>query len=86
MTNMQRYLAHKVVIFGIEHSLSIVSIDNNDIATIEPFIQETASTAFVDGTIYVVPINASPTNDIATLLRQSKTLTPTTRAKVIVIQ
>jgi hypothetical protein len=82
---MQRYLAHKVVMYGEEHRLSIVSIDSNDIATIEPFTQETASTAFVDGTIYVVPINATQTNDIATLLRLSKSLTPTMPAKVFII-
>jgi hypothetical protein len=82
---MQRYLAHKIVIFGVEYKLSILTIDDNNVATIEPFYCETASTAFVDGTIYVVPLTSEDTHDVNKLLIQSQRLSKNEAVKIVVI-
>ncbi len=50
---MFRFLAHSIVIDGVRHSLSLVSIDSLGNVDIQPFDVETHSTKFVDGTIEI---------------------------------
>jgi hypothetical protein len=82
---MQRYLAHKVIYGGKLHQLAVVTISDEGIASIAPFERETASTAFVDGTIYVVATNVD-SNDVAVLTEASEKLKPGDKAKIVVVR
>ncbi|MDE7376403.1 MAG: hypothetical protein K2N16_06115 [Muribaculaceae bacterium] len=49
---MEKVLAHKVILDGIEYRLSILEIeDGGRRARVRPFAGEEADTAFVNGTI-----------------------------------
>lgn len=51
---MQRILAHKIIVNGMEYSMSVVTIDdNNRLVSVEPFSGETPSTRFLSGTIVI---------------------------------
>jgi hypothetical protein len=82
---MQRYLAHKVIYGGKLYQLAVVTISDEGIASIAPFERETASTAFVDGTLYVVKDDVV-SDDKIVLTEASKMLKPGDKAKIVVVK
>lgn len=50
----KRFLARKILFCGVEHSLSVVTISNDEKACrIEPFSSETEATIYIDGRLVV---------------------------------
>lgn len=61
----RRLLAHRVVHMGQLYGLSIVDITGDDVV-VEAFSVETAGTAFVDGTVYMLAEGSTPENPVWT--------------------
>lgn len=50
---MKRYISNRVIVDGIIHRLSIVTIDDNGEVDVKPFTGETHSTRWVDSDIII---------------------------------
>lgn len=57
---MKRYLAHKVYSASGVSSLAVVTVDSDKRPTVSPFSGETESTAFVQGSIFLLSPDAKP--------------------------
>lgn len=55
----KRYLARRVLHRGREYGLSVIEIDACDVR-VSPFERETASTAFVAGTVVIIRAGGGP--------------------------